>query len=564
MTRILLTKVKGKPFVKIVCDNRVDTVIHCCRKLDKRQFVRPARGKPYWKAPATDNNIIKLSALKGKDVQRGVAFIRREQKIMELGVGSVPAHYSGIKMTKVKDIDGLKKKLYDYQVEGVSFIQSRDGNVLLADEMGLGKTLQVLAWLQLRPELRPVLIVCPSTLKLNWHREILESTSIPESEIRILEGRKPDRNLEGSVWIINYDVLQHWKPLFRLKKFRPLVMVCDECHNIKNRKTKRSKAANVIAKLASHVIGVSGTPIINRPIEFFLMVHMIDPKLFPSYWHYVQRYCDVKINKYGGSWDTGGDANMQELHKVLVGSIMLRRLKADVLPQLPAKQRTVVPFTIRNKAEYNAALRDFKGWLRSKGKDESKAIVLAQITALKKLAVEGKIKAVVEWVLDFLESGEKLVLFCSHHATVDVLKRELGRGVVAIDDRTPMKERTKHIHAFQHTPFVRVLVGTLKTVSAGITLTAASNVAKVELGWTPGEHDQAEDRVHRIGQQSGAVNIWYLVAVGTIEMDILELIDKKREVLAAALDGKPVADFNLMKQLLKRIGNPSQNKRLKV
>ena len=202
-------------------------------------------------------------------------------------------------------IPGLRGELYPFQNIGVSFIESRQGRALIGDEMGLGKTVETLAWLQLHPEKRPAIIVCPASLKLNWEEEIQRwMERRPENIPQVLSGTKPSGVfIHGKILIINYDILHAWTE--KIQKLQPQVLILDEAHFIKNRKTrkikrngvvrweyvvKRTKAANTIAKNTPHIIALTGTPITSRPVEFFNPLHLIDPTLFPDFWSYAHRY----------------------------------------------------------------------------------------------------------------------------------------------------------------------------------------------------------------------------------------------------------------------------------
>ena len=241
------------------------------------------------------------------------------------------------------NIPGLKNKLYKFQKKGVAFLERNDGRVLIADEMGLGKTIQFLAWMQLRSELRPAIVVCPSTIKLKWKREI--ENWMAHENVKILEGRTPQQianGLNDEIFIINYDILFHQYK--ELKKLKPKVICFDECQKIKNRKAKRTKAARYLCKGIPHVIGLSGTPIMSRPYEIYNIISLIDKNLFPNFWHFVKRYCNAYHN--GFAWDYTGAKNTKELNKVLTGSIMIRRKREEVMKQLPLKNRTVIPFLL--------------------------------------------------------------------------------------------------------------------------------------------------------------------------------------------------------------------------
>ena len=447
------------------------------------------------------------------------------------------------------DVPGLKGQLFPFQNRGVAFIESRDGRALIADEMGLGKTIQALAWLQLHPEHRPAIIVVPASLKINWQREAQHWMSNPK--VQVLSGTSLYK-ITGEIIVINYDILGDWFPA--LKAMNPQVLILDEVHMIKSNSARRTKAVKQLAKGIPHVIGLSGTPIVNRPVEAFNALHIIDPTAVGDFWSYAHRYCNAHNNGFG--WDFNGASNTTELHDKLCQTVMLRRVKSDVLTDLPDKLHSFVPIELDNEKEYRSAERDFISFVqRTKGTDAaeraSNAATLAEIEGLKQLAVQGKMKQAINWIQDFLDADSKLVVFAVHKFVIDALMTHFGTQLaVKIDGSTPMADRQRAVDIFQHNPECRLFIGNLVAAGVGITLTAASNLVFLELGWSPSVMDQAADRIHRIGQKF-SVNIYYLLASGTIEEQIAQLLDKKRKVVNAVMDGKEPDQESLLSELMK-------------
>ena len=447
------------------------------------------------------------------------------------------------------EIPGLQGELFPFQNKGVSFIESKGGRALIADEMGLGKTVQALAYLQLHPELRPAIIVVPASLKLNWMREADKWMQKPECEI--LSGTTPYKT-HGKILIINYDILTNWVPVLKSKNANVLIM--DEIHSIKNSTAKRTKAVKQLAKGIDHVLGLSGTPIVNRPIEAYNALAIINSLALPNFKQFTMRYCGAKHNGFG--WDFTGATNTDELHRLLIGSFMIRRKKADVLKDLPDKLKAFVPMQLTNAEEYQQAENDFISYLtHTKGmaaaERASNAETLVRIEALKQLSVRGKIDQVVDWVEAFLEgSDQKLVIFAVHKETIEWLIGAYYKIAVKVDGSVSMLERQNAVDKFQNDPTCRIFIGNIQAAGVGLTLTASSNVAFIELPWTPGALVQAEDRCHRIGQKD-SVTIHYLLATGTIEEKIAHLLDSKRKILDSVLDGEKTAQTSLLTELMK-------------
>lgn len=484
-----------------------------------------------------------------------------QKRLEELGFSFIGAALTPltpkeiIPVVLIKEVVGLKLPLFPYQLDGVNFIESHNGRALVADEMGLGKTCQALTYLQHHPELRPAIITVPASLKLNWAKEIKLWMTI-NCDFHIISGKHSQRERlpKASIYIINYDILAVSNPDAKKKSdkyicrpdilgIEPKIVIADEAHVWKSPDAQRTKAIMDLAKKVPHFIALTGTPIINRPIEIFNCIKAIEPKLFPSYFHYAMKYCNAKHNGYG--WNFNGASSTQELHEKLTNSIMIRRKKSEVLKDLPPKIRTVVPMELDNQREYNIAEADLIGWLRTnfgngKAEKAQQAEALTRIGELKRLAVRGKLKECMDWIEDFLESGGKLVVFAVHKFVIDVLMEKFAGRAVKIDGS--VTNRQAPVDAFQTDENIRLFVGNIQAAGVGITLTAASNTCFLELDFSPGKLFQAEDRVHRIGQKSDSVTAWYLLADGTIETELMEMIERKNNVISAVLDGIPMTN----------------------
>jgi SWI/SNF-related matrix-associated actin-dependent regulator of chromatin subfamily A-like protein 1 len=453
-----------------------------------------------------------------------------------------------VEIAETTIIPGLKKDLFPYQRDGVQFIESHKGNALIGDDMGLGKTAQALAWLQLHPELRPAVIVVPASLKLNWLKEA--EMWMADPKVQILSGTKANTPIIGEIVVINYDILFAW--LNTLKEIRAKVLILDEVHYTKTPSAKRTKAIKMLKKSIPHLIALSGTPIINRPIEAYTVLSMLDPTM-PSYFKYAQRYCGARHNGFG--WDFNGASNTEELHTRLTSTIMIRRKKADVLIDLPDKLYSFVPLELKNPKNYRKAESNFIAWIaENKGADAAKkagnAEALVEIETLKQVAIAEKMEAAIEWIQNFLEVDGKLVVFANHRSVIEELAKTFPDISVKLDGSTPAKERQAVVDRFQNDDSCRLFIGNIQAAGIGITLTAASNVAFLELPWTPGALVQTEDRCHRIGQKD-TVNIHYLLSSGTIEEEIAQMLDSKRKIVDAVLDGTELAEESMLSALIK-------------
>jgi SNF2 family DNA or RNA helicase len=450
---------------------------------------------------------------------------------------------------QITHIPELLGKPYPFQWEALNFLERTGGKTLLADDMGLGKTLQTLMWLALHPEKRPVVITCGATLKINWDREIRKWIKTP-GKIQILSGSPSEKNRLGSAdfYILNYDILQKWEAEFD----KISVFVIDEVQFLKNPKALRTKAGQKFAKKAAHVIGVSGTPIENRPLEFYGILRMLG-KIF-SYDEYTTKYCGAKQTRFGR--DCSGATNLKQLNDELK-NVMIRRKKGEVLKDLPDMTQIVIPFELAKKdmAEYNRAQKHFLSWLDSeeKRKKAERAEQLTKINELRQLAAKLKMAQCVEWIGDFFDqSDEKLVVFAHHKEIIDEIMQSFPNISVKIDGSMNQSDRQKSIDEFQNNPDIRLFVGSIGAAAEGITLTAASNVVFVEQSWKPSKMDQCAARVHRIGQKN-AVSVWHLVAVNTIDEWFYNIIDSKRAVIDTILDGKLSEETAIIGELIEKI-----------
>ena len=483
---------------------------------------------------------------------------------------------------KISIPEGLT--LYPFQEKGVAFINKNTslkpyGSALIADEMGLGKTVQALAWLR-ESKIRPVLIICPASLKYQWKNEALKWLG---ESAEIIHG-KENHKLHKKIVIINYDVLHDWSDT--LKDYGFEVMILDEAHLIKRNQAKRTKAFKKIKKGIDHLIALTGTPIENRPIEIYNIVNAISPYLFPNYMEFAQTYCGAKKTRFG--WDMSGSDNSFELNHILKNSVMIRRKKKEVLKELPEKQIVKIPVDITNFAEYQKAEKAFIAFLLEKFtlrnteelKKELKeyakrkkieisddpssweinmliekkiagvqaAPILTKMEELKQLAVKGKMHEIINWIKTFLESGEKLVVFAFHKNVIAELMKHFPHAV-KIDGSVLPAKRQKIVEQFQNDPKTKLFIGNIEAAGVGITLTAASNAAIIEFPWKPSTRNQAMDRIHRI-TQTKQVTIWELVAVNTIEEKIIELLKKKETIISKILDGSHYVDESIFMDLI--------------
>jgi SWI/SNF-related matrix-associated actin-dependent regulator 1 of chromatin subfamily A len=456
-----------------------------------------------------------------------------------------------------------------FQRAGIAFALDHP-NVLFADEMGLGKTIEAIGLVNALPEIESVLVICPASLRINWQREWERWATRP---MRVAIATTKDAELpKADVVIVNYDILKKLRAPLRSRTWD--LLICDEAHYMKSNKAQRTREVlgrNVRAKAgagwikdpapipAKRLAFLTGTPILNKPIESWTLLHALAPEVFKNWKWFTRRYCDASFNGYGT--DVSGASNLEELQDKARASCMVRRKKSEVLTELPPKRRQVIelpPNGCANvvKAEAKAwaaheeALRELRARVElakasEDPEDYAQAVanlresVSAAFTEIAKLRHEtalAKVPFVVEHLRDALEAGGKVVCFAHHRDVIAELAEQLADFAPAIiTGATPMEARQEQVDHFQANPEARVFLGNLQAAGVGLTLTAASHVVFAELDWVPGNITQAEDRCHRIGQRS-SVLVQHLVLQGSLDARMAQVIVEKQDVIDRALD----------------------------
>lgn len=462
-----------------------------------------------------------------------------------------------------------------YALRRLADLGERPGGVIVGDEMGLGKTIQAIGIVNATPEIRDVLVVCPASLKLNWQRELqrwlTRSAWIGLASTQDLPAPPRGCDAEVRIVIAHYDIFsRRTRVADELRSRTWDLMVADEAHLLKNPKAgrtafvlgakgRRSGEGEVPPLPALRRVFLTGTPLVNRPRELFPLLNAAAPEVFGDFWTFARRYCGAVQTRNG--WDMGGATNLDELQDRMRGSCMIRRLKRDVLTELPAKVRQVIELpaggaasVVAREAEVVAAqearLTSLRAAVELAKASEDPADYAAAVAALKKGAQEAfteiskrrhetalaKVPYVIEHVSEAAEAGSKVILFAHHKDVVALLAEGLAalRPVIVTGD-TALVDRQGAVDAFQTDERVRLFIGNMQAAGVGLTLTASSHVVFAELDWVPGNLSQCEDRAHRIGQTS-SVLVQHLVLEGSIDARMAEVIVEKQAILDAALD----------------------------
>lgn len=441
----------------------------------------------------------------------------------------------------------LRVEPYEYQREGICFgLQHK--RIIIGDEPGLGKTLQSIGIVD-TANAYPCLVICPSSLKINWQREFHKFTDksavVLDNNVRTTWGYLLTMGVH-QVAIVNYESLRKYfvwdikgdGKQFRLKDvvFCPQItafksIIIDESHRVKDPSTQQTIFTKGLSVGKEWCILLSGTPVVNRPEDLIAQLSIMSRiGDFGGRAKFMADYCTDPKDK-----NATPAVPLSELSKQLYDTCMIRREKAKVLPQLPDKTRVDLYVEINNTNEYNLAAADLAGYLReytectdSEIRRKMRMEALVKFMTLRSLATKGKVSQAVDFIRTFLDSGKKLIVFCSLHEIVDDLKGAFPRAVT-VTGRDSAVNKQAAVDAFQNNPDVNLIICSIKAAGVGLTLTASSDVAFVELAWTYADCCQCEDRAHRIGQKDN-VTCYYLLGRGTIDHTIYSLIHRKKSI----------------------------------
>lgn len=511
----------------------------------------------------------------------------------------------------------MKKQPYHYQKQAVKFFEINNGISILGDQPGVGKTLSALTYAAKHKY--KTLVICPASLKLNWRKEILEFTNEkafifkfkPKKKSKIIAYKKE----ESLFHVVNYESLETYLKieykhvckgrrivpgkgtetcnteiidLNKKHKECPLcksqnsfkskivgykgfsddfeqfidpteydLIVIDEFHRIKEKKTGWTQ---IIKEAFRDVIPrkllLSGTAIKSRPAEFFMGLNFLDPKTWNSQHDFGVRYCAGFEDTFG--WKYDGASNLEELYERM-SPVFLRRLKKDVLSHLPPKTYTNIPIELDSaeSKEYNRLLEDCVKIIDGK---EVKEGYLEKILKLKLYLAKCKLKRVIDFIQETVDSGEKVVIMSDFQEIAEAVHEHFKD--VSVIHTGAMSDVTKQesVERFQNDKKVKVFSGMIIASGVGITLTAASKLIFMGFAWTPSDMEQAEDRIHRASTTHDNIQIVTPYAMETIEEDIMELLEEKAQIVGRVLDNKAIkkdiknADESILKSLFGRMG----------
>lgn len=458
----------------------------------------------------------------------------------------------------------LKMTLRPYQESGVAY-NIEHMRSIIGDEPGLGKTAQAIATI-VATAATPCLVICPSSLKINWLREFEKWSDL---KCLILNDNVKNTFINyyragiAQVFIVNFESLKKYfvssieipkgeKFALKYVNFKDSInvfqsVIIDESHRVKDPSTQQTKFTKGIAKGKRVILALTGTPVVNKPKDLIAQLGIIERLSdFGGLKFFKDRYCNGDKPPF--------HSNLKELNYQLYKHCFYRRLKSEVLKDLPAKSRDVMICGITNRAEYDHAHNDLVSFLKTSGCSDAEILkkmrgeIMVRIGVLKQLSAKGKVKEVIEHIQEIVDAGEKIIVFCHLKDVANQLMAAFP-GSVSVRGGDDNITRQANVDKFQTDPKTQVIVCSIKAAGVGITLTASSRVAFIEFPWTYADCVQCEDRAHRMGQLN-SVQVTYFLGDSTIDKWCYEVIQKKKEISNSITGDVEEVEENVIDKLI--------------
>jgi hypothetical protein len=406
----------------------------------------------------------------------------------------------------------------------------------------------------LESESKKVLVICPSSLKINWYREI---KNYSDKNILIVEGKNWEPTFD--FYIINYDILKNYHSMEKTENIESYklienekfdLVIIDEAHYISNPTAQRTKLINDLVKNIPKVWLLTGTPMTSRPINYYNLLKIVDSPIALNWQGYVKRYCAGYQFKVGGKkiWNTNGSSNLDELRE-RTKNIVLRRMKTDIL-DLPEKMVSPI-FLDLTSTFYSDELEDFIRISKDNRNKESLTVTINRLMKLRQVIAFEKVPYTCELIDKVIEQGKKVIVFTNFTSSLDMLHEKYKKNSVILDGRMSKEKRQQSVDKFQNDDKTKIFISNIKAGGVGITLTAAEVVIMNDLSFVPSDHSQAEDRAYRYGQKN-SVLVYYPVFENTIEMIVYNILQKKKNIIDQVMgDGEYGESFanSLLKSL---------------
>jgi hypothetical protein len=453
---------------------------------------------------------------------------------------------------------GIKSIKYFGEMEAQCISVDADDSLYVTDDYVLTHNTYQSIVAALEVDAKKVLVICPASVKISWQREI---ESFDQKAIIVSGSKWPE---VGRFTVINFDILKNFHTIGEPTKdkngnFNPHnrnivnekydLVIIDEAHKIKDHKTQRGQIANEIALTygIERVWELTGTPIANRPMDFFNILKMIKSPLADNWKFFAQRYCDAKrfhkTLKNGQRrqiWITNGASNLDEL-AIRTKNSLLRRLKTEVL-DMPDKTVSTIYHKLskRGEREYESIWDEYMEKRAEEGKrkisDLSKDIV--ELGLLRKFIAMETIPNTIELAKDAIEQGQKVVIFTTFTDELNEIADNFTNSECVIHNgKMTANAKQKSVDSFQNNKKCKVFIGNITSAGVGITLTEGTVVIFNSFSWVPGDNEQAEDRCYRIGQKSN-VSVYYQLFTGTISLVMWYTLMRKQEIINKIINKK--------------------------
>ena len=421
---------------------------------------------------------------------------------------------------------------------------------ILADDMGVGKSCSTII-AALETKAKKILVVCPASLKINWQREI---AIYSDRSVFIAEGKK--FSTEHDIVIVNYDILKNFYDIKNpndsvIGQINFDLIILDEAHMVSNSQAARTKIINSFTKRAKYLWLLTGTPMTNRPINYYNLLNLIESPVAQNWMAYAIRYCEGYQFRAGNRkiWNVNGASNLEELRERTSVQI-LRRLKDEVL-DLPDKIITPIYLKTTSK-EYKEFMGEYYEWLDKEEGSSSLTVQFSKLMQVRKLIANEKIKETIEFAQNIIDQDKKVIIFTNFTETLQIIHNHFGKQSVYLDGSCNKTQRQYAVDQFQENDKIKIFVGNLKAAGVGLTLTKAEAVIMNDLSFVPAEHAQAEDRAYRYGQKNNVL-VYYPLFINTIEGAIYDILNNKKKIIGTVMGDVSSDPGDTVEEILKSI-----------
>lgn len=450
----------------------------------------------------------------------------------------------------------------DYQLEALGYALQK-GNIINGDDVGLGKTFESIMYAETTNSF-PCLVVVPASVKYNWQEKWTEITG-NKREVAVIESRetkKRKNNWDADVVVINYDIIGKKQGKGATLRFKELkkqwsMIIFDEAHFLKEKTSIRSRAAKMLVKKVDKIQMLTGTAIMSKPVEIWNLLVLVqrDDQIANDWMQFITRYCGGYRGKFG--WVTDGATNTLELNQKLRNVCYIRREKRDVLEELPSVTKQVIQMPITNITKIKRATNDLIEFIKeTKGQESAEkaqeAEHLVALGVLRKLAIEGKLKAIEGYLNDWKTTNKKLVIFGIHREQLDYLSNKFKSKLIA--GGTSSKDKLSIVKDFQQNEDI-FLFANMQSAGTGVDglQNVCSNMLIIELPWRPSDLTQTIGRLDRSGQTE-AVTVSFMLSNETVDEQMFEMLSNKEQVAEAVNKGIDISrNKSGLKQVLRKI-----------